>query len=597
MQFLKTGLFSILWVLILTFGLHLLNIGKISPIPNTTFIETGALCVQADCLDQNNVELPYFATPRPQNILLSDRLNFEFDHDVKKHDEFAFLFPKIQDDIALMLNGELLRQDDIPQRHWNHPHLVIVPPSLLLNGKNQLSVTLYGPAQEGLDLQPFYFGPANLLESSYTTRWLTLIGVGMFSLGLMGVLFLTLGFVWLGRRQDRAYLWLSLSCASACIFLFHYSTDTSFMNYKFWTATWGMSVSLYVLFIMKFLNRFMGFDALPLERVFVGFLILSVFAMVLAPASHVYFLLLVVNYGTEFFALCVLITFWINRKRVNILDFAIFYTCLSISAALGLYGLILLSLDEPLRNHQLFHFTPLVMAALCLWLIMSQLMRNLRGYEQLNLSLQEKVDQKTAELTLSYERLAKAQRAEAVNDERQRIMSDLHDGIGGQLVNTLAYMQNNDKGDEIMRNALEDALRDLSLMLDSLETDDSIVTLLGMLRTRLEALLEKHGLQFDWQIEDEPVLKKPSPSNNLHLTRIVQEAITNVIKHANASVITISTDASSVLIKDNGNGFKFNNEQKSGHGISGMKRRARQIGAHITFESDDNGTMIRLDLA
>lgn len=597
MAFLKTGLFSILWVLVLTFGLHTLNIGKISPIPNTIFFETGTLCVQEDCLEQNNVELPYFATPRPHSIILSDKLNFEFNHDLDKRDEFAFLFPKIQDDMVLALNGEILRQVNIPQRHWNHPHFIIVPPSLLVDGKNQLSVTLYGPAQEGLDLQPFYFGPATILKPSYTTRWLTLIGVGMFTFGLMGVLFLTLGFVWLGRRQDRAYLWLSLSCASACIFLFHYTADTSFMSYKYWTATWGMSVSLYVLFIMKFLNRLMGFDALPLERVFVGFLILSAIAMVLAPASHIYFLLLVVNYGTEFFALCVLITFWMNRKRVTVLDFTIFYTCLSISAALGLYGLVLLSLDEPSRNHQLFHFTPLVMAALCLWLIMSQLMRNLRGYEQLNVSLQEKVDQKTAELASSYEQLAKAQRAEAVNDERQRIMSDLHDGIGGQLVNTLAYMQNNDKGDEVMRNALEDALRDLSLMLDSLETDDSIVTLLGMLRTRLEALLEKHGLQFDWQIEDEPVLKKSSPSNNLHLTRIVQEAITNVIKHANATVITISTDASSVLIKDNGNGFKLMDEQKSGHGISGMKRRASQIGAQITFASDDNGTMIKLDLA
>ncbi|MEP4153077.1 MAG: hypothetical protein ABJL73_17420, partial [Lentilitoribacter sp.] len=99
MTFLKTGLFSILWVLVLTFGLHTLNIGKISPIPNTTFIEAGALCFNADCLERNVVELPYFATPRPQNVILSDKLNFEFNHDLDKRDEFAFLFPKIQDDM------------------------------------------------------------------------------------------------------------------------------------------------------------------------------------------------------------------------------------------------------------------------------------------------------------------------------------------------------------------------------------------------------------------------------------------------------------------------------------------------------------------
>lgn len=160
-------------------------------------------------------------------------------------------------------------------------------------------------------------------------------------------------------------------------------------------------------------------------------------------------------------------------------------------------------------------------------------------------------------------------------------------------------MQNNDKGDEVMKNALEDALRDLSLMLDNLETDDSIVSPLGMLRTRLEALLEKHGLHFDWKIEDEPVLKNPSPSNNLHLTRIVQEAITNVIKHANASVIAIATDAHSVLIKDDGNGFEVveDDQGRSGYGITGMIRRANQIGAEVVFESGDEGTAIRLTLS
>lgn len=186
----------------------------------------------------------------------------------------------------------------------------------------------------------------------------------------------------------------------------------------------------------------------------------------------------------------------------------------------------------------------------------------------------------------------------AVDDERQRIMLDLHDGIGGQLVNTLAYMENRDVGDETLRTALEDALRDLALMLDSLENDDSINTLLGMLRTRLETLLEANDLKFDWQIGEEPVLPQSGISQNLHLARIVQEAITNVIKHANASVITIASNATSVTISDNGSGFDMAklSGQQGNHGIAGMRRRAEQIGAVLEMNSSADGTHIKLIL-
>lgn len=176
-------------------------------------------------------------------------------------------------------------------------------------------------------------------------------------------------------------------------------------------------------------------------------------------------------------------------------------------------------------------------------------------------------------------------------------MLDLHDGIGGQLVSTLAYMESRGTGDEKIRRALEDALCDLALMLDSMEERDSVVTLLGMLRTRLEGLLSENGLVFDWRVHGEPVLAEPGPSQNLHLVRIVQEAITNVIKHTDADTITIYVDENEIRVSDNGGGFDLDEQAMRKHpanGIANMKRRTNAIGARFSLTSDNTGTHVSL---
>lgn len=99
-----------------------------------------------------------------------------------------------------------------------------------------------------------------------------------------------------------------------------------------------------------------------------------------------------------------------------------------------------------------------------------------------------------------------------MSDERHRIILDLHDGIGGHFVNTLAYIDNSKIDDPTHKSALEMALRDLSLMIDSLENSDSVSTLLGMFRSRIEPLLSQHGIQFKWKIGEEPDMPQKGPT-------------------------------------------------------------------------------------
>jgi signal transduction histidine kinase len=87
----------------------------------------------------------------------------------------------------------------------------------------------------------------------------------------------------------------------------------------------------------------------------------------------------------------------------------------------------------------------------------------------------------------------------------------------------------------------------------------------------------------------------------LHILRIFQEAFTNVIEHADATEITVSTLALErhvcVIISDNGLGFPTGSANtNSGRGLNNQRRRAQSIGATIDWQSNTNGTQVTLTL-
>jgi signal transduction histidine kinase len=85
-----------------------------------------------------------------------------------------------------------------------------------------------------------------------------------------------------------------------------------------------------------------------------------------------------------------------------------------------------------------------------------------------------------------------------------------------------------------------------------------------------------------------------SEEENLQVFRIIQEAINNALKYANASEIRLSImhnrDGIKLTCKDNGKGFSTND--KIGLGILNMTRRSQMINCECTIESNENGTLI-----
>jgi signal transduction histidine kinase len=234
------------------------------------------------------------------------------------------------------------------------------------------------------------------------------------------------------------------------------------------------------------------------------------------------------------------------------------------------------------------------------WIITRRFARSLTDAERLNAELERRVEVKRAEIASKAEQVQALTRQQALADERRRIMSDMHDGIGGQLISTLSLVEDGDASKEDLSAALRECIDDLRLTIDSMEpAADDLLPVLGGLRYRLEPRLKAGGVALDWQVCELPQLRGLTPQNVLHILRILQEAFTNVLKHAQADRVAVETgvepDARRVYIRVSDNGRGFDGPRHEGHGLANMLRRARAVGGELLVRpSPGRGTTLEL---
>ena len=103
-------------------------------------------------------------------------------------------------------------------------------------------------------------------------------------------------------------------------------------------------------------------------------------------------------------------------------------------------------------------------------------------------------------------------------------------------------------------------------------------------------------------VRDLTGLPNLTPRNVLHILRVLQEALTNAVKHAGATLITVSSEVdhvknvASIRVIDDGRGFQSVETSRSGRGLGNMRRRAEAVGGSIVIDSGEEGSTITLVL-
>ena len=182
-------------------------------------------------------------------------------------------------------------------------------------------------------------------------------------------------------------------------------------------------------------------------------------------------------------------------------------------------------------------------------------------------------------------------------DDRKRIASDLHDSVSNELINLRHALESNNHTLKAKIDTMLEEVRNISRNLSPTLFDK-----LG-LKQSIEQLTERAQNQHHFLLSAEIDYSASLPSQvELQLYRIIQEATTNIIKHADAMAgkITIHEDSKFVYaeIKDNGKGFEVEKLLEKGNcfGLLNITERTKFIDGTVTFKSDSNGSIIRISI-
>lgn len=185
-------------------------------------------------------------------------------------------------------------------------------------------------------------------------------------------------------------------------------------------------------------------------------------------------------------------------------------------------------------------------------------------------------------------------------EEREQLLADMHDGLGSQLATAKLKAESGELNQTQVVQLLRECMADLHLLVDSLrDQGDGLAAALADHRYRTERRLAGVDIELRWKIDLGGAPSLP-PKMTIQVLRIIQEAINNTLRHAQARRITISasyTNERSFLIRveDDGRGIPMNPTPHQG--LRNMQRRARDLGATLTVRRGDAGSGTVVELA
>ncbi|MHB8572589.1 MAG: PAS domain-containing sensor histidine kinase [Candidatus Dormibacteria bacterium] len=196
----------------------------------------------------------------------------------------------------------------------------------------------------------------------------------------------------------------------------------------------------------------------------------------------------------------------------------------------------------------------------------------------------------------------------ALVDDRERIARDIHDtviqtlfGVGMNLQASLGRVDDPD-----LLTRLEDAVARIDGSIKNLRDYIFELRPAGALEAGLEDLVvqlgadleSQAGLAFDLAVEPDAAALL---SAHVHeLGRAVQEAFSNIARHASATTVTVAIRRANgqgvIEIRDNGRGFDELRTGQRGHGLRNIRERARRMGGDAIFSTGRDGTTVRISV-
>ncbi len=569
------------------------------------------------------VTLPYFS---PLRNAMNDppRFDGQFIRPASEAGRaWSVFLPRFTNGVEVAVNGIAIldsRRDPAANRpDRNAPAIAVIPPSLLHDGENAISIRLFiwGPVTGFLDR--IWVGPDEWLRPSYNLRTLIFVTLPVVFSSWQAILAVILGIMWVMRRHEPAYGVLAAAMAVGVAQAFLQTpmgdaTPLSRLNVILIASApieCALVLSFGVLFSGMKWPRYGWVLFLP------GTLLALAGLFGNQTLVRALFLVLAVPIVGISLVLMAVVTARSALERQNVASFML--GC-AVTIMLTCWIADMLAVFQAVPNRifvsRLSYSAMLVaIGAGLTW----RFARALNEVDSFAGRLVAQVREAEEKLKASFAREEERARAAALARERTRLMRDLHDGLGGQLVSIVAMSERGNGGADI-GDAARAALKDLRLVIDSMEDiGGDLMLALGSWRERAMAQLRPHGIVLDWRAgtaQGLPVHPELRPWHVIQIVRLLDEAVTNAVKHANAKRITVRIETLAgadgqergrITVEDDGRGFEITPEGgaagsiKAARGLHNMRSRAARCGAELELSScaggdGIQGTRVRLTL-
>lgn len=531
-----------------------------------------------------------------------------FDAPAESGGPCALMVLYYSDDIEVTFNGvPVPKASQRPvQRSASHltPELFPLSPAAMRPGRNELEIELNSVTVLSGYLGGVYVGPVEAITPIYTLRdaLQTWTHVGLFA--WEALLLLVIAILWWARPQEIAYGPL----AGLLLFgLLH--AATRYQSMVPWlvgvrplgnlTVIWETSLGF--MFTARFVGLKLPFAGrwLLLPAAVVSAIVLFGPQPIVALVTRYVFVPVVI--GGIFGATVVAARAYLTRGLPGALPISL---AASILVVFGMHG-VLVYLGV-LPEGRIVYVRPAVslFVAATTVLVTWRFARVLDATDRFADHLAQRIRETEQALHESFARERVQAEQGALARERARVVRDLHDGLGGHLVSIGALAARRPLDAAAITATARAALDDMRNVVDTLDdVDGDLGLFLGTWKERLEATLRAHDIRLDWRVTAMPTVEGLRPVQLLEIRRILQEATTNVIKHAGSPVMRVEIDGYDWPDGSHGAEIRFTDEgtgraasSGAGRGIDNMRQRASALGGELVITSGGGGTTVALRL-
>ena len=527
---------------------------------------------------------------------------------------YGIYFQRIGNTAEIWLNGTLLtRMGDVHKPNSDDyakgPQYITVPPRLL-GRDNVLRVHIRADGGRRGGLSALAVGPDADVRPLFTDnqRWRVSASmvVTIFSL-LVGTVALALwatqtepGTARLGQR-DNIYLAAGLAELCWALRVVDVAIEQPPLPWPLWGVMVTVAFAGWFCGIALFCHHVAGWHrhrSMPLVRaalwaLFGSSLVASTLSLVLHNPVYLTAWLGSANVLFVIYALVYLVGAIRRPEPVRLLVAA----AGSLNVAMGVRDWIAIRVSGSLAESTWIRYSSVLFGLVLGYIVISRFRAASAQAQDLMANLAARVSEKEAALQQSYARVEQLAREQERTSERARILRDMHDGVGSHISSAIRQLQSGKASNAQVLQTLRDSLDQLKLQIDSMNLPPGDITaLLANLRYRLEPRFAASDIELQWDVD----LIQPVQRLDAHAMRQLQfmvfEALSNVLQHAQATVLRIEAgvlgNAVQLRLIDNGRGFDTVLPLRKG--LLSMRERAAAIGAEMTLSSQPGRTVVEI---